>query len=256
VKVVILAGGRGTRMGEITDVRPKPLVEIGGRPILWHVMKIYSSFGFNDFVVCLGYRGYMIKEWFANHAQHTSDVTFDMTTGECIFHRREMEPWRVTLVDTGDATLTGGRLLRAVDYLGNAPFLMTYGDGVGNVDIAALLAYHHAHGRLATVTAVRPPARYGELDLAGDEVQRFKEKPPETSGYVSGGFFVLSPRVLSYIEGDDTAWEEGPLSALALEHQLKAYFHSGFWHAMDTVRDRDTLDGMCFDGSPPWRTWE
>lgn len=256
MKAVILAGGLGTRLAEETGVRPKPMVEIGGRPIIWHVMKIYASFGINEFVVCLGYKGYMIKEYFANYGRHMSDITVDMRSGEIQVHRNTAEDWKVCLVDTGDDTMTGGRVKRAIPYLGDDDiFCLTYGDGLGNVDIAQSIAFHREHGRRATVTAVRPLSRFGQLTLAGDQVTSFAEKPVEAEGWINGGFFVLSRDVGDYIEGDRTVWEREPLETLAAENDLRAYFHRGFWQPMDTLRDRNELEAHWGSGNAPWKSW-
>jgi glucose-1-phosphate cytidylyltransferase len=256
MKAVILAGGLGTRLAEETSVRPKPMVEIGGRPIIWHIMKIYSHFGVNDFIVCLGYKGYLIKEYFANYALHMSDVTIDMRKGTTEVHRNTAEDWRISLVDTGDETMTGGRLKRAMQYLGDDDtFCLTYGDGVANVDVGASIEYHHKHGRRATVTAVRPLSRFGQLELEGDKVHAFAEKPIEEGGWINGGFFVLSRDVLDYIDGDATIWEREPLERLTAEDQLRAYFHEGFWQPMDTLRDRQNLEEMWTARRAPWRVW-
>jgi glucose-1-phosphate cytidylyltransferase len=259
MKAVILAGGLGTRLAEQTEVRPKPMVEIGGRPILWHLLKYYSSFGIDDFVICCGYRGYMIKEYFANYFLHMSDVTFDMAANEMRVHERHVEPWRVTLVDTGDATQTGGRLKRIADHVADEPaFCMTYGDGLSNVDIAASIAFHAQEGRLATVTAVHPPGRYGtilqEPDAPG-KVAAFEEKPPGDGNLINGGFFVLSPDVLDWIDGDATIWEREPMQRLAAAGQLSAFVHEGFWQPMDTLRERNQLEDLWASGTPPWRRW-
>jgi glucose-1-phosphate cytidylyltransferase len=253
MKAVILAGGLGTRLSEETVLRPKPMVEIGGRPILWHLMKIYSSYGIRDFVVCCGYRGYMIKEYFANYFLHTSDVTFDLAENAMEVHERHAEPWRVTLVDTGDMTETGGRLKRVARYLDDeGPFCFTYGDGLADLDVAGSVAYHQEHGRLATVTAVAPPGRYGALELSDDAVVGFSEKPDGGAGMINGGFFVLERGCLDLVEGDDTVWERGPLESLAASDQLRAYRHDGFWHAMDTLRDRNHLEALWDSGIAPW----
>lgn len=257
MKAVILAGGLGSRLAEETTVRPKPMVEIGGKPILWHIMKIYAAHGIDDFVVCLGYKGYVIKEWFANYALHTSDVTFDMRTGEMEVHRSTTEPWRVTLVDTGDSSMTGGRLRRVLPYLeGEEDFCFTYGDGVADIDIRALVAFHRAQGREATVTAVQPPGRYGALGIDGDRVTAFEEKPRGDGIWMNGGFFVLRPSVAQYLTGDDCVWEQEPLRALAAAGELASYSHSGYWQAMDTVRDRNTLEALWQAGEAPWKRWE
>jgi glucose-1-phosphate cytidylyltransferase len=256
MKAVILAGGLGTRIAEETAVRPKPMVEIGGKPILWHIMKIYSAYGINDFVVCCGYKGYLIKEYFANYSLHMSDVTFDMTNHNTMqVHQRAVEPWKVTLIDTGENTATGGRLKRVQAYLGEGDFCLTYGDGVGNVDVAALIRFHQAHQKLATVTAVKPPGRFGALDLQGTRVRSFIEKPSGDGTYINGGFFVLSPKVLGYIQDDDTLWERAPLETLAQDGQLEAYIHHGFWQPMDTLRDKQHLEDLWTAGKAPWKVW-
>jgi glucose-1-phosphate cytidylyltransferase len=256
MKVVLLAGGMGTRISEESHVRPKPMIEIGGRPILWHIMKLYSHFGMNDFIICCGYRGYMIKEYFANYRTHTSDVTFDLARNTIEYHRNRTEPWRITLVDTGESTMTGGRLKRVAEHIGDDDFYLTYGDGVSDIDIAALTRFHRAHGRLATVTAVMPPGRYGALDInSGGRVSRFVEKPLGDGGWINGGFFVLSPRVLDLIAGDEVAWEQEPLARLAEREQLMAYQHSGFWQPMDTLRDKNHLERLYSSGEAPWAVW-
>lgn len=255
MKVVILAGGLGTRLSEETVVRPKPMVEIGGRPILWHIMKHFSAHGFNDFVICLGYKGYVIKEFFLNYHLHTSDVTLDLATNALEIHRSATEPWRVTLVDTGAQTMTGGRIKRIAEHVGNAPFLCTYGDGVSNVNLHEVLAAHRANGALATMTAVQPPGRFGALVLDDSVVSDFREKPLGDGGWINGGFFVLQPDVFNYIAGDDTIFESEPLERLARERALHAYRHHGFWHAVDTLRDRNHLDDLWRGGSAPWKTW-
>ena len=256
-KAVILAGGLGTRISEETHLKPKPMIEIGGKPILWHIMKIYSAHGINDFVVCCGYKGYLIKEYFANYFLHMSDVTFDMAKNEMQVHQQKAEPWRVTLVDTGDDTMTGGRLKRVADYVRHEEaFCFTYGDGVSDVDITAQLSFHKEHGKLATVTAVQPPGRYGSLDMAGDTVNGFIEKPKGDGGWINGGFFVLSPRCLDYIEGDPSSWEGEPLVRIAREGQLKAFEHRGFWQPMDTLRDKNLLEELWLNGDAPWKCWE
>ena len=253
MKAVILAGGLGTRLSEETDTKPKPMVEVGGLPILWHIMKHFSSFGVRDFVICLGYKGYMIKEYFLNYRLHLSDVTIDTASGDVDFHRSGAEGWKVTLIETGLTTMTGGRLSRVKSYLGVDDFFMTYGDGVSNVDLDRLLAFHRSHGRLATVTAVVPPGRFGALEMDGDAVVGFREKPAGDGGTINGGFFVLSPKAIDYIEGDDTVWERGPMENLARDGQLQAYHHHGFWHAMDTLRDKNYLEGLWARGDAPWR---
>ena len=254
MKAVILAGGLGTRLSEETLVRPKPMVEIGGRPILWHIMKIYAAHGVREFVVCLGYKGYLIKEYFANYYLHMSDVTFDLARNGMEVHHASAEPWRVTLVDTGDDTLTGGRLKRVRGYLGDDDFCFTYGDGVSDIDIAALIAFHRRHGRLATLTAVQPPGRYGAIRVEGEAVTGFQEKPGG-DGWINGGFFVLSPKVIDYIAGDDTSWERAPLEQLAADDQLRAFFHRGFWQPMDTLREKNHLEAQWDSGRPPWKVW-
>ena len=256
MKAVILAGGLGTRLSEETIVRPKPMVEIGGRPVLWHIMKIYSAHGINDFIICCGYKGYMIKEYFANYFLHTSDVTFDLRHNRMEVHERHAEPWRVTLVDTGEQTMTGGRLRRVRDYLGNEDFCFTYGDGVGDVDISRLIAFHRQQGASATLTATQPPGRFGALNLHGDRITAFQEKPQGDGGWINGGFFVLSPRVIDYIEGDDTHWEREPMERLAQEGQLSAFLHGGFWKPMDTLRDKMQLEELWDSGKAPWKVWE
>jgi glucose-1-phosphate cytidylyltransferase len=256
MKAVILAGGYGTRISEETALRPKPMIEIGGRPVLWHIMKMYSHHGVNEFVILCGYRGYLIKEYFANYFLHMSDVTFDMANNRMDVHQRYAEPWRVTLLDTGEATMTGGRLARARSYLaGDDAFCLTYGDGVSNVDIAASIAFHRKHGRLATMTATLPPGRFGVLDLDGERVLSFKEKPKGDGGMINGGFFVLSPGVLDLIEGDQTVWEQQPLERLARDDQLRAWRHDGFWQPMDTLRDRNLLEQLWAGGQAPWKVW-
>ncbi len=255
VKAVILAGGLGSRLSEETAVRPKPMVEIGGKPILWHVMKIYSAHGINDFVICLGYRGYMIKEYFANYHLHNCDVSFDLRGGAMKIHRSETEPWNVTLVETGDQTMTGGRLKRVLGYLGDEDFCFTYGDGLADVDVSALIDFHRSQGTLATVTAVQPPGRFGALDVAGDRVLDFREKPPGDGGWTNGGFFVLSAGVGDYVEGDATVWEDEPVRGLAQADQLSCYRHDGFWQPMDTLRDRRTLEQLWEGANAPWKTW-
>ena len=256
MKAILLAGGLGTRISEESHLRPKPMIEIGHRPILWHIMKIYAHHGITDFVVCLGYRGYMIKEYFANYVLHNSDVTIDARENRIIHHQSEAEPWRITLVDTGDATMTGGRIKRIGRFLdpGEA-FCVTYGDGVADIDISALIRFHAAHGRLATLTAVTPPGRYGALQLDGDRIERFVEKPPGDNTFINGGFFVLSPAVLDRIPGDETTFEAGPLEALAKNGELMAYRHTGFWQPMDTLRDKTALEAMWQRGDAPWKLW-
>jgi glucose-1-phosphate cytidylyltransferase len=255
VKAVILAGGFGSRLSEETAVRPKPMVEIGGKPMLWHIMKLYAAHGIDEFVICLGYKGYLIKEYFANYYLHTCDVSFDLARSEMEVHRSETEPWRVTLVDTGEHTMTGGRLGRVLPYVRDDDFCFTYGDGVGDVDIGSLIAFHRQQETSATVTAVQPQGRFGALDLDGERVRRFKEKPPGDGGWVNGGFFVLSPSVERYLDGDDTVWEQGPMAGLARDGELACYRHNGFWQAMDTSRDRNHLEELWRSGEAPWRVW-
>jgi glucose-1-phosphate cytidylyltransferase len=255
VKAVILAGGLGSRLSEETAVRPKPMVEIGGKPMLWHIMKIYSAHGIEEFVICLGYKGYLIKEYFANYYLHTCDVSFDLANGDMEVHRSESEPWHVTLVDTGEETMTGGRLKRVLQYIGDEDFCFTYGDGVGDVDIAGLVAFHREQGTLATVSAVQPPGRFGALDLDGERVRESEEKPRGDGGWANGGFFVLSPQIDRCIEGDHTVWEEEPMRVLAREGQLACYRHGGFWRAMDTLRDRNELERLWRSGNAPWQIW-
>jgi len=255
MKAVILAGGLGTRLAEETVLRPKPMIEIGGKPILWHIMKIYASHGVNDFVVCLGYKGYMVKEYFANYFLHGSDVTFDLAKNTTEIHHNSAEPWRVTLIDTGEETQTGGRLKRVARHLDSEDFCMTYGDGVADVDVTALIAEHRASGRLATVTAVQPPGRFGSLEMDGVQVRGFREKPPGDGGWINGGFFVLSPRVLEHIAGDGTLWEREPMERLAADNQLGAYKHDGFWRPMDTLRDKTALEDLWASGKAPWKVW-
>jgi glucose-1-phosphate cytidylyltransferase len=255
LKAVILAGGLGSRLSEETTIRPKPMVELGGKPILWHIMKIYSHHGIRDFIVCLGYRGYVIKEYFANYFLHMSDVTFDMQHNRMHVHQHSAEPWRVTLVDTGEGTQTGGRLLRVREHVGEETFCFTYGDGVGNVDIAALLRFHREQDTLATITAVQPPGRFGEIDIEAERITAFREKSPE-GAWINGGFFVLEPGVFSYLEdGDATVWERQPLERLARERQLAAFKHSGFWQPMDTLRDKLLLEDLWAEGRAPWKVW-
>lgn len=257
MKAVILAGGLGTRISEETSTRPKPMIEIGGRPILWHIMKIYSAHGINDFVVCCGYKGYVIKEYFANYFLHMSDVTFDMQNNKMEVHQRNAEPWRVTLVDTGEHTLTGGRLRRVADYVsGDSEFCFTYGDGVSDIDISAQIAFHKSHGKRATVTAVQPPGRYGALNMDGKRVCGFVEKPQGDGGWINGGYFVLSPDCIDLIDGDSSSWEGEPLIKLATQGELMAYEHNGFWQPMDTLRDKNQLEEMWQSGKAPWKVWK
>lgn len=255
MKAVILAGGLGTRLSEETVIRPKPMVEIGGKPILWHILKNYSTHGVNEFVICLGYKGYLVKEYFANYFLHTSDVTLDLAENRMHVHHRHAEPWRVTLIDTGEHTQTGGRLRRAREYIGDDTFCFTYGDGLANVDIGAELAFHRARGTLATVCAVRPPGRFGSLDIEDSRITRFSEKPPGDGAWINGGFFVLEPGAIDYVDGDDCIWERSPLERLAADGQLSAFVHHGFWHPMDTLRDRTRLEELWASGEAPWKTW-
>ena len=256
MKAVILAGGLGNRISEETHLKPKPMIEIGGKPILWHILKMYSAHNVNEFVICCGYRGYVIKEYFANYFLHMSDVTFDMANNRMEVHHKHAEPWRVTLVDTGDDTLTGGRLKRVADYVkGDDAFCFTYGDGVSDVDISKLIAFHHHHGKLATITAVLPPGRYGALDMQGDVVQGFTEKPRGDGGLINGGFFVLSPKCLDRIPDDNTSWEGEPLAGLAADGQLRAFEHTGFWQPMDTLREKNILENLWQTDQAPWKTW-
>lgn len=256
MKAVILAGGMGTRISEETSIRPKPMIEIGGRPILWHILKIYSSYGINDFVICLGYKGYVIKEYFANYFLHMSDVTFDMANNRMEVHEQHAEPWRVTLVDTGEQTMTGGRIKRIKPYVQDDEiFCLTYGDGVADVDMAKLLAFHKAHGGLATLTGVQPPGRYGALKMNGSKVESFQEKPVGDGGWINGGFFVCSPKVCYLIAGDATIWEREPMEDLARKGEIHAYLHDGFWHAMDTLREKILLEELWQSGKAPWKVW-
>ena len=256
MKAVILAGGLGTRLAEETSVRPKPMVEIGGKPILWHIMKIYAAHGVSDFIICLGYKGYCIKEFFANYFLHMSDVTFDLAGNRMEVHRQSAEPWRVTLVDTGERTQTGGRLKRVREHIaGDDLFALTYGDGVADLDLAAERAFHQAHGRLATVCAVRPGSRFGSLQIDGDRVAQFREKPLGEGGWINGGFFLLSPKIFDFIDSDETIFEREPLERLAARDELRAYRHHGFWQPMDTLRDKTTLEEHWASGAPPWRIW-
>lgn len=256
MKAVILAGGLGTRISEETHLKPKPMIEIGGKPILWHIMKYYSAHGINDFIICCGYKGYVIKEYFANYFLHMSDVTFDMMNNEMQVHHKNVEPWRVTLVDTGEHTLTGGRLKRVAEYLKDEQdFCFTYGDGVADVDISALVNFHRLHGKLATVTAVQPPGRYGALQMSQTTVEGFVEKPKGETGWINGGFFVLSPECIKQIGGDQTSWEAQPLKSLAENRQLEAFKHSGFWQPMDTLREKNYLEELWQSGEAPWKVW-
>ena len=256
MKAVILAGGLGTRISEETHLRPKPMIEIGGRPILWHILKLYSAHGVNEFVICCGYKGYVIKEYFANYFLHMSDVTFDMVSNRMEVHQQKAEPWRVTLVDTGDDTMTGGRLKRVAEHLrGDDAFCFTYGDGVSDVDIRGTIAFHRNHGRMATVTAVQPPGRYGAISMAGEQVTGFIEKPRGDGGLINGGFFVLSPKCLDLIDGDHVSWESAPLTRLAAMGELMAFEHRGFWQPMDTLREKNLLEELWSSGKAPWKSW-
>ena len=255
MKAVILAGGLGTRISEETSTRPKPMVEIGGKPILWHIMKTYSVHGIHDFVICCGYKGYLIKEYFANYFLHMSDVTFDMEHNHMEVHQRYAEPWRVTLVDTGEDTMTGGRIKRVAQYVGDEDFCCTYGDGVGDVDITSLIEFHKKHGKLVTLTATQPPGRFGVLKLSGNDILGFQEKPQGDGGWINGGFFLLSHKVLDYIAGDQTIWEREPMDLLASEGQIVAFSHSGFWQPMDTLRDKNHLEDLWKSGNAPWKVW-
>jgi glucose-1-phosphate cytidylyltransferase len=257
LKAVILAGGFGTRLSEETGLKPKPLIEIGGRPVLWHIMKTYSAYGVNEFVICCGYKGYLIKEYFANYSLHMSDITFDLANNETLVHRKKVEPWRVTLVDTGENTQTGGRLKRVAEFLKDEDiFCFTYGDGVSDVNIGTSIEFHRRHGKLATVTAVSPPGRFGALERSGDNVTAFTEKPRGDGAMINGGFFVLSTKCLDFIEGDQSVWEKAPLTSLATKGQLMAFEHRGFWHPMDTQRDKNALEELWVSGKAPWKVWE
>ncbi|WP_115993985.1 glucose-1-phosphate cytidylyltransferase [Cohnella lupini] len=255
MKAVILAGGFGTRISEETHLMPKPMIQIGGKPILWHIMKMYSYYGVNDFIICLGYKGYMIKEYFSNYFLHTSDVTFDLRTNEMSVHRNTSEPWKITLVDTGENTMTGGRLKRVQQYVGNETFCFTYGDGISDVNIKQLIRFHKQKDRLATVTTVQPPGRFGAIDLNADRIVGFKEKPQGDGNWVNGGFFVLEPGIFNYISGDESIWEQEPMEALASDGHLSAFFHSGFWQPMDTLRDKVKLEEIWQSEHPPWKVW-
>jgi glucose-1-phosphate cytidylyltransferase len=257
MKAVILAGGLGTRISEETHLKPKPMIEIGGKPVIWHIMKMYSFHGINDFIICCGYKGYVIKEYFANYFLHTSDITFNISENAMEVHKKEAEPWKVTLIDTGESTLTGGRLKRVSGYLeGEEAFCFTYGDGVSDINISKSIQFHRDHGKLATVSAVTPPGRYGSLDLQGDKVKGFTEKPKGDGAVINGGFFILSPKVLDLIEGDNTSWEEEPLSHLAQNNELMSFKHDGFWQPMDTLRDRNNLEDMWSQNLAPCKTWK
>jgi glucose-1-phosphate cytidylyltransferase len=257
MKSIILAGGLGTRLSEETELKPKPMVRIGGKPILWHIMKHYSSFGMNEFIICCGYKGYVIKEYFANYFLHQSDVTFDMANNSMMVHEKRVEPWKVTLVDTGDNSMTGGRLKRVAHYLkDDDAFCFTYGDGVGDIDIQKTIDFHLSHGKLATMTATYPPGRFGAIDIDQNNVKSFVEKPRGDGAMINGGFFVLSPKVIDYIDGDSTVWEQYPLKQLATDNQLMAYRHDGFWQPMDTLRDKVLLEELWQTGKAPWKSWE
>lgn len=255
MKVLLLAGGFGTRLSEETDIRPKPMAEIGGKPILWHIMKGYSHYGFNEFIILLGYKGYYIKEYFANYFLHQSDVSIDLSTNEMEVHNNTSEPWKVTLLDTGTDTMTGGRIKRAKDFIGNEPFLLTYGDGVSDIDLKKLLDFHQEHGRYITMTAVQPEGRFGALETEGNRVESFMEKPRGDGNWINGGFFVCQPEVLNYIDGDKTVFEQEPLQRLAKEGQLYNYRHHGFWKCMDTLRDKNSLNELWVGGQAKWKTW-
>jgi glucose-1-phosphate cytidylyltransferase len=255
MKAVILAGGLGTRISEETHLKPKPMIEVGGKPILWHVLKIYSAHGINDFIICAGYKGYVIKEYFANYFLHMSDVTFDMKNNRMEVHNQRSEPWRVTILDTGDDTMTGGRLKRVREFVEKAPFCLTYGDGVGDVDITALIEFHKNQRRAATITGVQPPGRFGALNVADNQVLGFQEKPDGDGSWINGGFFVLEPSVLDLLEGDSTIWERSPLETLASSDQLSMYKHGGFWQPMDTLRDKTHLEELWASGQAPWKMW-
>ena len=255
MKIVILAGGFGTRISEETNLKPKPMVEIGGRPILWHIMKLYAAAGHTEFIICCGYKGYVIKEYFANYFLHHGDVTFDLAKGSMRVHQSSAEPWNVTLIDTGEKTQTGGRLRRVREHLNGETFCFTYGDGVSDVDIKGLVAFHKQHGRKATLTAVQPPGRFGAINVTGNAVKSFHEKPHGDGAWVNGGFFVLEPSVIDYLPGDDTIFERDPLENLASQDQLQAFKHSGFWQPMDTLRDKQHLEDLWSRGMAPWKTW-
>lgn len=255
MKAVILAGGLGTRISEETSTRPKPMVEIGGKPVLWHLLKLYSHHGISDFIICLGYKGYVVKEYFANYFLHTSDVTFDLSTNKLEVHHKHAEPWRVTLIDTGEHTQTGGRLKRVADYLDDETFCFTYGDGLADIDIKAEIAFHASKGCLATMCAVSPPGRFGAIDIKDSRITRFEEKPSGDGSWINGGFFVMEPRVLDYIKGDTTIWERDPLEKLARDGQISAYMHKGFWQPMDTLRDKLKLEELWQSGRAPWKVW-
>jgi len=256
MKAVILAGGLGTRISEESHLKPKPILEIGGKPIIWHIMKIYSAHGIRDFIICLGYKGYMIKEYFANYFLHMCDVTFDMEQNTMKVHEKHVEPWRVTLVDTGENTMTGGRLKRVASYVQDEDFCMTYGDGLSNVDVTKVIAFHQAQKTIATLTAAQPPGRFGAININEQKITSFREKPEGDGGWINGGYFVLSPKVMDYIEGDTTVWERHPMERLAAEGQLAAYIHRGFWQPMDTLRDKVLLEDLWKSGGAPWKIWQ
>ncbi len=256
MKVVILAGGLGTRISEETNLKPKPMIEIGGKPILWHIMKIYSYYGLNEFIICCGYKGYLIKEYFANYFLHSSDMTIDLVENETIIHSNSSEPWRVTLVDTGNDTMTGGRLKRVKNYLDKEDFCFTYGDGLSDINIRDLINFHKSHKKFATTTAVLPPGRFGSLELEEDKILSFKEKPDGDGSWINGGFFVLSPKVIDYIDNDQTIWERDPMERIASNNQMRAFFHKNFWQPMDTLRDKNNLEELWRTNSAPWRLWE
>lgn len=256
MKTVILAGGLGTRLSEETDLRPKPMTEIGGKPVLWHIMKLYAAYGFNDFVICLGYKGYMIKEWFANYFLHNSDVTIKLKENKVVVHNTKSENWSVSLIDTGLNTMTGGRIKRIQEYIGDETFMLTYGDGVASLDIKKLVDFHKSHGKLATLTAVQPPARFGSLEAKGELITKFTEKPLADGAWINGGFFVLEPEVFKYLKNDDSVWEREPLERLSENGQLVAYKHRGFWKPMDTLRDKRELENMWEAKKAPWKVWE
>lgn len=257
MKAVILAGGLGTRICEESHLKPKPMIKIGGKPILWHIMKMYSAHGINEFIICLGYKGYLIKEYFSNYFMHMSDITFDMVENEMKIHHKKAEPWKVTLVDTGEYTMTGGRLKRVKSYLAkDEPFCFTYGDGVANLDITEEIKFHSQHKKLATVCAVQPPGRYGALSIDNNEVQGFEEKPPGDGSWINGGFFVLDPKVIDYIKDDQTSWEDCPLKKLTQQKQLQAFKHRGFWQPMDTLREKNILEALWDSGNPPWKMYK
>jgi glucose-1-phosphate cytidylyltransferase len=255
MKVVILAGGMGTRINEESHLKPKPMIEIGGRPILWHIMKIYSHYGLNDFVICCGYKGYVIKEYFANYFMHNSDITFDLKTNHQVIHNNSSDPWKVTVVDTGDTTQTGGRIKRVKDFVGDT-FCLTYGDGVSDVNIGATIEFHQTHKKIATVTAVQPPGRFGLLDIEGNDVREFVEKPIGDGGYINGGFFVLNKKAIDYIQDDGSIWEREPLVNMAKDGQLSAFIHNGFWQPMDTLRDKTNLETLWSTSRAPWKVWD